>query len=45
LQGIAEGEKQKAIKIAKNILKERLSIELIIKLTGLTKAVIERLNF
>ncbi len=42
-KGKAEGEKQKAMEMAKSSLKEGLSIELIMKLTGLSKAEIEKL--
>ena len=36
-EGIKEGEKNKAIEIAKEMLKEGMEIEKIIKITGLTK--------
>lgn len=41
--GLKEGKKDMAIKVAKKSLKEGLSIELISKLTGLSKAEIEKL--
>jgi predicted transposase/invertase (TIGR01784 family) len=43
-EGIKEGEKDKAIEMAKNSLKEGLSIESISKLTGLPKEEIEKLK-
>lgn len=43
-EGRQEGEKNKAIKIAKNLLKQNISIEIIIECTGLTKEEIEKLK-
>ncbi len=43
-QGKIEGEKEKAIKIAKNMYKKGISIETIIECTGLTKEEIEKLK-
>ena len=43
VEGKAEGEKNKAIEIAKNMLKENFDIETIIKVTGLTKEEVEKL--
>ncbi len=42
-KGKIEGKQEEKLEIAKNSLKEGLSIELIIKLTGLSKAEIEKL--
>ena len=42
-EGLAEGEKNKAFEIAKNAKQMGLSLEQIIKLTGLTKEEIESL--
>jgi DNA repair protein RadC len=42
-EGISEGAKGKALDVAKESLKEGLSIELISKLTGLSKEEIEKL--
>lgn len=42
--GIEVGEKQKQIEIAKNLLKEKLSVEVIMRTTGLTKQEIEELK-
>jgi predicted transposase/invertase (TIGR01784 family) len=39
--GLEEGQKQKQLEIAKNMLKDKVSIELICKYTGLTKEEIE----
>ncbi len=43
-QGHIEGEKAKAIEIAKNMLKEGLDVSIITKTTGLTKERIQSLN-
>jgi len=43
-KGKLEGKKEKAIEMAKNAKKEGLSVELIIKLTGLTKKEIEKIK-
>jgi len=43
-KGKSEGEKNKALEIAEKALKEEMPIELISKLTGLTKEEIEKLN-
>ncbi len=43
-EGIQQGEKEKAIKIAKNLLKQNISIEIVVKCTGLTKEEIEKLK-
>ena len=43
-KGIKEGEKKKAIEVAKNLLKNRVNIEIIMKSTGLTKKEIEELK-
>ncbi|NOU19132.1 MAG: DNA repair protein [Bacteroidales bacterium] len=43
-EGKLEGKKEEKIEIAKNSLKEGLSVELIIKLTGLTKKEIEKIK-
>ena len=40
-KGVSQGERQKAIETAKNILKDKLDIETIIKYTGLS---IEAIN-
>ena len=42
-KGIDDGAKEKEIQIAKNMLKEKASIEFIIKVTGLTKEEVEKL--
>ena len=42
-EGIEQGAKEKEVQIAKNMLKEKASIEFIIKVTGLTKEEIEKL--
>ena len=44
IEGKIEGEKKKAIEVAKNGLKAGLSIEIIMKLTGLTKEEINKLK-
>ena len=41
--GIEEGAKEEKIQIAKNMLKEKVSIEFIIKVTGLSKEEVEQL--
>ncbi len=43
-EGLKEGEKKKAIEMAKNGIKEGLPVELIVKLTGLTKEEIEKIK-
>jgi DNA repair protein RadC len=43
-KGKLEGKKEEKIEIAKNSIKEGLSVELIIKLTGLTKREIEKIK-
>jgi len=43
-KSLQKGKKEKAIEMAKNSLKEGLSIELIVKLTGLKKTEIEKLK-
>lgn len=42
-EGIKEGEKKKQLEIAKKMKEEKLSIELIGKITQLTKEEIEKL--
>lgn len=42
--GIEKGTKEEKIKIAKSMLKENMDIEMIIKITGLTKEEIENLK-
>ena len=42
-KGISQGEHQKAIETAKNMLKDKLDIETIIKYTGLSIEVINNL--
>ena len=42
-QGKIEGVKEEKIQIAKNMLKEKVSIEFIIKVTGLSKEEVEQL--
>ena len=42
--GVKEGEKKKAKEMAKQCLEEGLEIDLIVKLTGLSKAVIKRIK-
>ena len=44
IEGKLEGAKEKQIEIAKNMLKENISIEVIFKITGLTKEEIEKLQ-
>ncbi|NVO09328.1 MAG: DNA repair protein [Bacteroidales bacterium] len=43
-KGKLEGEKKKAIEMARNSIKEGLPVELIVKLTGLTKKEIEKIK-
>ena len=43
-EGKAEGTKEKAIEIAKNLIKENVDINIIVKSTGLTKKDIQKLN-
>ena len=43
-EGKAEGEKKKSLEIAKKMLEEKISIETIIKVTGLTKEEILKSN-
>jgi len=43
-EGLMEGEKNKAKEIAKKLLEENISLEIIIKTTGLTKEEIEELK-
>ena len=42
--GIKEGEKNKAIEIAKKLIKEKMSIDIIAKVTNLSKEEINKLN-
>ena len=42
-QGIQQGELQKAIETARNLLNEKIPIEIIIRTTGLSKETIEQL--
>ena len=42
--GKEEGKKEKTIEIAKNMLNENINIELIMKITGLSKEEIENLK-
>ena len=42
-EGIEQGEKNKAMEIAKEMLKEGMKIEKIIKITGLTKEEVEEI--
>jgi predicted transposase/invertase (TIGR01784 family) len=42
--GIAEGEKQKQLEIAKKMLEDKVEVETIIKYTGLTKEEIENIR-
>lgn len=44
IAGKIEGEKNEKIQIAKNMLQEKMSIEVITKVTGLTKEEIEKLK-
>ena len=41
--GIQQGELQKAIETAKNLLNEKIPIEIIIRTTGLSKETVEQL--
>ncbi len=43
-EGIKEGAKQERLEIAKNMLKEKVNIEVIERVTGLTKEEIEKLK-
>ena len=43
-EGKAKGAREKQIEIAKSMLKENMDIEMIIKITGLTKQEIEKLQ-
>ena len=43
-EGIEEGEKREKIKIAKKMLEERIDIEIIQKVTGLSKEEIKKLE-
>ena len=43
-KGKLAGEREKQIEIAKSMLKENMDIEMIIKITGLTKQEIEKLQ-
>ena len=43
-QGIEQGSTQERIRIAKNLLKQNIQLDIIIKTTGLTKETIEKLN-
>jgi len=43
-QGLEQGKNQKAIEIAKNLLKQNISIDIIIEATGLTEKQIEELK-
>ena len=43
--GIKQGEKDEKIKIAKNMLKENINIELITKVTGLTEEEVKNLKW
>ena len=42
--GIEKGAKEEKIKIVKSMLKENMDIQIIIKITGLTKEEIEKLK-
>ena len=42
-RGEKKGEKEKAIEIARNLLKENIPIEIIVKTTGLTKEELEKI--
>ena len=42
--GVEKGAREKQIEIAKSMLKENMDIEIIIKITGLTKEEIEKLK-
>ncbi len=43
-EGIKEGEKETKKTIAKNMLKQKINIEMILKVTGLSKEEIQKLN-
>ena len=43
-QGISQGAYEKAIETAKNMLKDKLSLETIIKYTGLSESIILKLS-
>lgn len=43
-EGKADGEASEKIKIAKNLLKQKVDIEIIIKSTGLTEEEIKKIN-
>ena len=43
-EGIAQGAYEKAIETAKNMLKDKLSLETIIKYTGLSESIILKLS-
>ena len=43
-EGVKEGEKSEKLKIAKNLLKEKVSIEIIIKVTGLKEEDLKQLE-
>lgn len=43
-QGLKQGEKQKSIEIAKNMLKENIDIDIIAKTTGISKKELKTLN-
>jgi predicted transposase/invertase (TIGR01784 family) len=43
-QGISQGEYQAKIETAKNMLKDKLSLETIIKYTGLSESIILKLS-
>ena len=43
-EGKTKGAREKQIEIAKSMLKENMDIEIIIKITGLTKEEIEKLQ-
>ncbi len=44
MNGEIKGKKEKSIEIAKEMLKERMSIDKIMKFTGLTKEEIEKIK-
>ena len=43
-QGLAQGEKQKTLEIAKTMLKNNVETDLIIKYTGITKEDLNKLK-
>src|SRR5699024_2745385 len=43
-KGIQEGQQEEKIEIAKNLIKERAEIALVIKATGLSKSEVEKLK-